>query len=156
MEALENWKEEKRSAYLYRALSKIEPNPVHQKMFLDLSGLADRQAAIWEKQLKEVPKEYRPDLRALFVLKMVQCFGARSLGVAFAAMKIRGMSVYQGGDLSHPMPTSADQMEHRHGSIRKGNNIRAAVFGINDGLISNASLILGIAGASAGNQFIVI
>lgn len=156
MEALENWKEEKRSACLYRALSEIEPNPVHKKMFLELSGLADRQAAIWEKQLKEIPKEYHLDLRARIVLKLVQCFGASSLRVALAAMKIRGMSVYQGADLSHPMPTSVDQMEHKHGSLRKGNNIRAAVFGINDGLISNASLILGIAAASAGNQFIVL
>ena len=37
-----------------------------------------------------------------------------------------------------------------------GGNLRAAVFGANDGLISNASLILGIAGASADNAIILL
>jgi VIT1/CCC1 family predicted Fe2+/Mn2+ transporter len=35
-------------------------------------------------------------------------------------------------------------------------NLRAAVFGINDGLISNASLILGVAGAGAGADMILL
>src|SRR5258708_8720427 len=38
-----------------------------------------------------------------------------------------------------------------------GGGIRgAAVFGINDGLVSNASLILGVAGASANNTTILL
>ena len=37
-----------------------------------------------------------------------------------------------------------------------GGNLRAAVFGVNDGLISNASLIMGIAGATAESQIIVL
>jgi vacuolar iron transporter family protein len=157
MEALNNWREEKRSAYIYRALSRIETNPIHQTLFLELSGLAEKQAGIWEKQLTHVPKEYHPDLRARFVIKLVQCFGARSLRIALAAMKIRGMSIYHCPDLSHhSLPSSAEHTENRHGSLRQGNNIRAAVFGINDGLISNASLILGIAGAHVGNEFILI
>ncbi|MHB8457651.1 MAG: VIT1/CCC1 transporter family protein, partial [Acidimicrobiales bacterium] len=36
--------------------------------------------------------------------------------------------------------------EHRHRDVR-GGGARAAVFGISDGLVSNASLILGIDGA---------
>lgn len=160
MEALNSWKEEKRSAYLYCALSKIESNPIHQKLFIDLSAMAEKQAAIWERKLKEahikIPNEYHPDMRARIVIWLAQCFGPRSLSIALAAMKIRGMSLYHCGDGSHPMPTSPNEVENQHGSIRKGNNIRAAVFGINDGLISNASLILGIAGANAGNHFILI
>ena len=46
MEAIQNWKEEKRSAYLYLALSHLEKNPVHKKLFLNLSAMADRQAYI--------------------------------------------------------------------------------------------------------------
>lgn len=160
MSALESWKEEKRSAYLYRSLSTIEANPVHQKLFLDLSELAEKQASIWAEQLKAaratVPDQYKPDLRARVVIWLVQCFGSRSLSIALSAMKIRGMSLYHCADGSHPIPTATDGLESRHGSISRGNNIRAAVFGINDGLISNASLILGIAGASVGNQFILI
>src|SRR5262249_35445991 len=37
-----------------------------------------------------------------------------------------------------------------------GGNLRAAVFGVNDGLISNASLIMGIAGATSDNALILL
>jgi VIT1/CCC1 family predicted Fe2+/Mn2+ transporter len=47
------------------------------------------------------------------------------------------------------MPTSAAQAELRHKGYG-GGNLRAAVFGVNDGLVSNTSLIMGVAGASAG------
>lgn len=161
MEALDSWKEEKRSAYLYQALAQIEANPLHKKMFLDLSELAEKQAAIWEKKLIEaniaIPGAYHPDLRVRTVIWLVKRFGVRSLRAALAALKIRGMSVYQVMPVTyHPMPVSVDDVGKGHSSISKGNNIRAAVFGINDGLISNASLILGVAGANAGNQFILL
>ncbi len=160
MEALASWKEEKQSAYLYHALANMEANPVHKKLFLELSILADKQAAIWETQLQTVhmpiPAQYRPNLRVHFVIWLVRCFGPRSMRVALAAMKVRGMSIYQGVEVGHPVPTTLDQIEHRHTSITNGNNLRAAVFGVNDGLISNASLILGIAGAHAGHSFILL
>jgi VIT1/CCC1 family predicted Fe2+/Mn2+ transporter len=47
-------------------------------------------------------------------------------------------------------------MEGRHRGLSAGGNLRAAVFGINDGLVSNASLILGVAGASAEGSVIVL
>ena len=37
-----------------------------------------------------------------------------------------------------------------------GGNLRAAVFGINDGLVSNLSLILGVAGASSNSSLILL
>jgi len=40
--------------------------------------------------------------------------------------------------------------------IRGGNNIRAAIFGVNDGLVSNASLIFGIAGAGVHQHSMVL
>lgn len=159
MQALESFKEEKRSAYLYLELSKIEVNPIHQKLFVELSKLAEKQAHIWEKQLIDanipVPTEFPLDFRSRFVIFLVKCFGPRSLRHALAAMKIRGMSIYHMGALSKPEPKPAN-LEQQHQMITRGNNIRAAVFGVNDGLISNASLILGIIGASAGNNFIVL
>ena len=38
----------------------------------------------------------------------------------------------------------------------KSGAFRAAIFGMNDGLVSNLSLIMGIAGASSNNHFIVV
>ena len=43
----------------------------------------------------------------------------------------------------------APRPEHHHRDIR-GGTARAAVFGVSDGLVSNVSLILGVAGASPG------
>jgi VIT1/CCC1 family predicted Fe2+/Mn2+ transporter len=43
--------------------------------------------------------------------------------------------------------------EHHHRDIR-GGGARAAVFGISDGLVSNTSLVLGIAGAGAGSAIV--
>ncbi len=160
MEALKSWKEEKQSSYMYRAVADIETNPVHKKLFLELSVLAEKQASIWEKQLKAahvaVPAHYRPGWRVYTILLLVRFFGPRAMRVALAAMKVRGMSVYQKVESGHPIPTSVEEMEHQHSSITSGNNLRAAVFGVNDGLISNASLILGIAGAAAGHSFILL
>lgn len=43
------------------------------------------------------------------------------------------------------------KFEKQHRSVG-GNAIRAAVLGGNDGLVSNFSLVMGIAGATSGNQ----
>src|SRR3954471_17458058 len=45
-----------------------------------------------------------------------------------------------------PLPPTA---EHHHRDIQ-GGTARAAVFGVSDGLVSNVSLILGVAGADPG------
>jgi VIT1/CCC1 family predicted Fe2+/Mn2+ transporter len=43
----------------------------------------------------------------------------------------------------------APRPEHHHRDVRSG-SARAAVFGVSDGLVSNVSLILGVAGANPG------
>jgi vacuolar iron transporter family protein len=45
------------------------------------------------------------------------------------------------------VPPPAPALEHHHRDIQKG-SARAAVFGVSDGLVSNVSLILGVAGAN--------
>src|SRR3954470_15513753 len=46
------------------------------------------------------------------------------------------------------MATSEDHhVEHQHRDVQRG-SARAAVFGVSDGLVSNVSLILGVAGAN--------
>ena len=46
-----------------------------------------------------------------------------------------------------------DETWHRAG---QAGTLRAAIFGISDGLVSNLALVMGIAGASADNHFIVL
>ena len=55
-----------------------------------------------------------------------------------------------------PLPTTLEDVGKRHRGVSGGGNLRAAVFGVNDGLVSNASLILGVAGASANNSIILL
>jgi VIT1/CCC1 family predicted Fe2+/Mn2+ transporter len=72
-------------------------------------------------------------------------------------MKVRGLSVYRNLGLpGHLMPTSAEDIGHRHQAVDSGGNLRAAVFGINDGLVSNTSLILGVAGAMQEPQVVLL
>lgn len=160
MELLENWKEEKRSAYLYRVLTTVEPDPIHKTLFHELSLMAEKQAALWETELKKsgivIPSQYQPDMRSRVIAKLAKYVGAKPLRLAFAAMKVRGMSVYHGNTIGHLLPTAINGVEYRHRSIKSGGNIRAAVFGVSDGLLSNASLILGVAGAHVSHSFILL
>ncbi len=50
---------------------------------------------------------------------------------------------------------SLSKFEKRHRSVG-GNALRAAVLGGNDGLVSNFSLVMGIAGATAGGQGVLL
>jgi VIT1/CCC1 family predicted Fe2+/Mn2+ transporter len=64
-------------------------------------------------------------------------------------MKLRGLSVYSSSHAPapHPMPTTVAEVGKRHASA--GGKIRAAVFGACDGLVSNASLVMGVAAAGS-------
>ncbi len=50
---------------------------------------------------------------------------------------------------SRPAPSGPRFVEHTHRDVR-GGGLRAAVFGVSDGLVSNVSLVLGTAGAHPG------
>src|SRR5213075_1337887 len=82
---------------------------------------------------------------------LVRKLGPRRVRSVLAAMKVRGMAIYGTSlarDPGHAPPMPGTRIEHRHRGLGGGGNLRAAVFGVNDGLVSNASLILGIAGAN--------
>ena len=158
MNEISNWGEEKRAAYLYRIVAKAESGTPREKLFLGLADEAEGQAAIWEKKARAagagVP-EFVPDLRSRIVAGLVRSHGPRRLRTMLAAMKVRGMSVYAANSVGDMRPHQLDDVGH-HSGLSGGGNLRAAVFGVNDGLISNASLIMGIAGASGDHAVIVL
>ena len=148
MSIVNNWWEEKRSAYLYSVLANHETNILHKKLFHDLQSAAEKQALMWEKRLSEegfAKPVFKLDLRTRFIVLIIPIFGPERLHSLLSAMKIRGMSVF-----------SRFHTEKGQTGIQSASNLRAAVFGVNDGLVSNMSLILGIAGASADHRFILI
>jgi len=46
--------------------------------------------------------------------------------------------------------------KERHTTGAQSGTLRAAVFGVNDGLVSNLNLVMGIAGASAESKFVLL
>jgi len=160
MSALESWTEEQRSAYLYRVVARAEHGTPRQGLFDELAERALQQADIWSARLAEsgqsVPERYVPDTRARVVAALVRRIGPRRLRPVLAACKLRGLSLYSKPRFGHEMPSDVEKIGQRHKSVGGAGNLRAAVFGVNDGLLSNASLIMGVAGAGTSSQAILL
>ncbi len=151
------WLDEMRSAHLYRVLAEVERGTPRAAMFAGLAREAEEQASIWARSAKlaSVPA-YTPDFRTRVVAALARRYGPRRIRGILAAMKVRGLSVYSHAAPGHPATTSIDDVGKRHRGVGGQGNLRAAVFGVNDGLVSNVSLILGVAGASPSPGVIVL
>jgi VIT1/CCC1 family predicted Fe2+/Mn2+ transporter len=166
MSVRKSWAQEMESAYLYEVLADSDSSPERRALFAQLAGEAKAQAAIWAAQATknageiagEIPEGFRPSARARFVAILVRWLGPERLQSVLAGMKVRGMSVYRGlpGPGGHPMPHSVEEVGRRHREQSAGDNLRPAVFGASDGLVSNVCLILGVAGASASSHTVLI
>ncbi len=149
-----------RSAHLYRVVAECEVGTAREGLFRELASEAESQAEIWAAAAREagdaVPSGYEPDLRTRIVAQLTRSFGPRATRGVLAAMKVRGMSLYATADPRHYVPGAAAGTEGRHRGLAGGGNLRAAVFGVNDGLVSNAGLILGVVGATSDNGVILL
>ena len=147
MNPLDSLAGERTAAWLYRRISARERAPQRARLFAELAREAEAQAAHWEARLRAhgvAPPPFRPGARPRLIALLVRALGPAPLAPVLAAMKVRGMSVYRGAEA---LPSRHDELGERHG--RAGGTLRAAVFGANDGLVSNTSLILGVAGATS-------
>jgi vacuolar iron transporter family protein len=159
---LDSWYHEKESAWLYLQVAAAEPDPHKRTLFLKLAAAAEEQARRWEQIAQRTahaapPRSFRPSLRARVVARLLRRFDPRSLRSVLAAMKLRGLSVYSAPAVTsggHPMPSSLAEVGARHRSAF-GGSLRAGVFGVNDGLVSNVSLVLGVAGAGVGSGYVL-
>jgi VIT1/CCC1 family predicted Fe2+/Mn2+ transporter len=159
--ALESWKQEKRSAYLYRILSDLESGTPRQLLFLELAKEADNQSELWAEEIRKVggslPSRYRLEPRVKIVAWLVRRFGPRQIRPILAAMKVRGLSVYSGlRPNGHRMPTTVEDAGASHHGAGTSGGMRAAVFGVNDGLVSIVLLVMGVAGASSHSGTILL
>ncbi|MGH8596669.1 MAG: VIT1/CCC1 transporter family protein, partial [Gammaproteobacteria bacterium] len=62
--ALDNWYEERQSAWLYRVIALRETDQKTVTLFTDLAQAADGQAKIWAASLKDAPPTFAPSMRA--------------------------------------------------------------------------------------------
>ncbi len=157
----DSWFHEKESAWLYLHVAAKETDPVRSQMFARLAAAAEHQAGKWADSHPGPALQFTPTLRARIVARLVRLIGPVRMRPVLVAMKLRGMSIYSSPATprttapGHVMPTSVSQVGERHRSV-SGGNLRAAVFGANDGLVSNASLILGVAAAGAPSETVLL
>ena len=174
-----HFEEEASKAEMYGRLAKTEKNPALAEGFRRLAGLEASQADYWRERLPEAQRGKLPDLRLRekTLLTLARTTGARALLPIIAADAQRSVQEYQkeGGAgealktehevaaeaarLARIMAPSADSLDlardHRRQTAANG-SLRAAVFGINDGLVSNLSLVMGVAGAAPPNDYILL
>jgi len=159
-DAREGYLEESHSALMYTELAAIEPDARIAEMFRQLSGAAAEQANLWAQRLRAsgqpVPVPPALGLRSRCALVLARRLGVKATKSMLVALKVRGLSAYDAAPPSagHPKAASVADIGRRHRS--GGGNLRAAVFGVNDGLVSNASLIMGMAGAAAESQTLLL
>lgn len=161
MHELDSWKEEKNSAYLYRILSDHESGTPRQLLFLELAQEADGQSELWANEIRKtggtLPERYLPGARVKTVAWLIRRLGPRRIKPALAAMKIRGLSVYSSRRwIGHSRPLPANEVGASHHGMGNSGGLRAAVFGVNDGLVSIALLVMGVAGAAGENATILL
>ncbi len=48
------------------------------------------------------------------------------------------------------------EIQSAHDGHARGGSLRASIFGVNDGLVSNASLVIGVAAANPGPSFVIL
>ena len=168
-DVLERWRSEKAAAYLSRAVASNEPDPARAKLFSEMAAAAEQQAAILAKDIEPLPS-FSPSLRFRIIAALLRVFRPRALRHALSASKVRGVSVYRSGappshgkaDTSaekgkdgHPWPTSVEEIGRQHTNYASG-TLRAGVFGVNDGLVSNTCLVMGVAGAGTSPSVILL
>lgn len=177
----ENLRDEVDSACIYRAMAAAETDQHLATVYKRLAEVEERHAALWEAQIAKagvrVPPR-RPSVRARVLVTLARRFGARFLLPTMASMESANRHVYdrqpetsktmRGQERSHARVlqimasagggaegSTVARAEGRHQGVG-GNALRAAVLGANDGLVSNLSLVMGVAGASMSEHAILV
>lgn len=169
-------------ASLYRALADVEPDAKLAEVYRRLAAVEESHAEYWKKQLAKVGARV-PGLKPGFRTRAL-AFLARRFGPSFVLPVINTLEQTDSGvydkqpeaiagglpqaERSHARILSAiaspksgleggtiARLEGRHRAMG-GNALRAAVLGANDGLVSNLSLVMGVAGAEASNGSILL
>ena len=154
-EALARWRSEKTAAYLSSAVAGAESDPARAHLFRQMAKAAEEQAGILAKELPQTPA-FTPSLRSRLTVFLISMFGPRAMRPVLSASKVRGVSVYSGKiQTGHPWPTTVEEVGRRHKSYG-GGTLRAGVFGVNDGLVSNTCLVMGVAGAAVESSVLIL
>jgi VIT1/CCC1 family predicted Fe2+/Mn2+ transporter len=168
------------ASYLYGVLADAETDPAMVAIFKQMSEIELSHAhSFAEKQGIPISQLPNPSKRAKVLKSIGKWFGndyilgvlldtEKSLSNSILSQRNKQQSSPSISDTAHvsilknilnnPQHISATNLarfEKRHRSVG-GNALRAAVLGGNDGLVSNFSLVMGIAGATTGNKEVLL
>jgi vacuolar iron transporter family protein len=174
---------ERRSAALYRGLA-AGATGERQQVFLELAAVEERHAAHWAAKLiglgQRVPEPGGPGLRTRLLSWLARRFSVDAVLPFVERAEHADAGLYDRDPEAAP-GMAVDERSHArvltrlrdqeqadtdeggrgiarrerwHRSDRSG-ALRAAVFGVNDGLVSNTSLVMGFAGSGAAGTTIL-
>ena len=177
-----NLRDEIDGAALYEALAEAETDPVRRDLYQQLSQAETEHAAVWRNKLAAAGIEDFPRHRS--VKGRILAWLIRRFGVEFVLPTVVAQEMIDRNKYAHQDDASTLSSEERsHAAAvqaatqgkrptsdigkdianaepwhhsRRGNELRAAVLGANDGLVSNFSLVMGVAGAAVGNKLILL
>jgi VIT1/CCC1 family predicted Fe2+/Mn2+ transporter len=167
---------------LYQALADIETNPDVRSVYQSMADTEARHADLWRTKLEAAGVTglpTGPGWRTRSLIALARRFGASYILPTVIAREEADSDKYAGqadaalagladderkharlfSVIGQSSPTGMGgpaiaQYEGRHRG--GGNALRAAVLGANDGLLSNASLVMGVAGAELSGQSILV
>lgn len=179
----ENWTEEMHSAGLYRRLAATQPQGDARSLLLEMSEQEVRHAEHWRERIEELggsTPRLRPGLRELLLPLLARVTGIASV-ISFieggeseanlnylrqardlpdersreiAAKLIPEERVHH--DAAARLRVGDERPAARSRSAYVGPFMRDLVFGLNDGLVSNFSLIAGVSGANPGHVVVIL
>ena len=180
---LENWQGEVDGAAQYHALAAAEKNPQLSRVYTDMAKMEEKHRGFWEERLKSggaALPPVRPSWRARILIWVTKRFGPGAVLSTIAGNEAADKNMYASQEETKGTTMTADEhlhdkmleeilktdpegasgstlarLEGRHRNVG-GNALRAAVLGANDGLCSNLSLVMGVAGASLNNHVLLL
>ncbi len=175
------WTDELGSSYLYNLLANLEKDEKLASVYARLAGVELHHSKKWQKMLEDegiTLPVYKPGMRVKTIAWLAKRLGPSAVLPTLQTMEQQGASGYF--TLTNDLGAAADEKSHSFllnqmsGVIRGGmegsalaqlegrhkaaggNALRAAVLGANDGLVSNLSLVMGVAGANIGGSSVLI
>jgi vacuolar iron transporter family protein len=179
---MQNLIDEREGAALYEGLAQYEKDASKAASFREIAKAERRHADIWQKKLERegvaIPPE-RSSSRVRALIWLARRLGSAAVVPMVLEAEAGDAEKYdaQGGEataiadeerdhrrqlvgLSRGDPTEAreliGQRERWHRSSKGTGSVRAAIFGMNDGLVSNLSLLAGVAGAGVEPRTVIV
>lgn len=156
------------NASLYRDLAGGAEGE-HREILLELAAAETRHAEFWQAKLRDLgvavslAGTHRPGLTARALAWFGRHAGLRRVVPLLERLEAGERTRY---DEDSAATTAMIAEERMHAELvaslapawrtRASSSIRAAVFGVNDGLVSNLSLVMGMAGAQAATETVLL